>query len=62
MLSESTDESGKKTIGVPSLSPDFLIETLPQTITADRPNRYPTPITANGYLHERLVEIGLIKK
>lgn len=27
MLSESTDESGKKTIGVPSLSPDFLIET-----------------------------------
>lgn len=27
MLSESTDESGKKTVGVPSLSPDFLIET-----------------------------------
>ena len=42
-------------------APDFLIETLPQTITADRPDRYPTPITANGYLHERLVEIGLIK-
>ncbi|MCC2980400.1 isopenicillin N synthase family dioxygenase [Sphingomonas sp. IC4-52] len=43
-------------------APDFLIETLPQTITPDNPNRYPTPITANGYLHERLVEIGLIKK
>ena len=43
-------------------APDFLIETLPQTITSERPNRYPTPITANGYLHERLVEIGLIKK
>jgi isopenicillin N synthase-like dioxygenase len=43
-------------------APDFLIETLPQTITAETPNRYPTPITANGYLHERLVEIGLIKK
>ena len=43
-------------------APDFLIETLPQTITADRPNRYPTPITAHDYLHERLVEIGLIKK
>ncbi len=42
-------------------APDFLIETLPQTITSERPNRYP-PITANGYLHERLVEIGLIKK
>ena len=43
-------------------APDFLIETLPQTISAESPNRYPTPITANGYLHERLVEIGLIKK
>jgi isopenicillin N synthase-like dioxygenase len=43
-------------------APDFLIETLPGTISADRPNRYPTPITAQDYLHERLVEIGLIKK
>ncbi|GGB18030.1 flavonol synthase [Sphingomonas metalli] len=43
-------------------APDFLIETLPQTVTADNPNRYPTPITAHDYLHERLVEIGLIKK
>lgn len=43
-------------------APDFLIETLPGTITADNPNRYPTPITAHDYLHERLVEIGLIKK
>lgn len=42
-------------------APDFLIETLPDTITADNPNRYPTPITAHDYLHERLVEIGLIK-
>ncbi len=43
-------------------APDFLIETLPQTITAENPNRYPTPITAHDYLHERLVEIGLIKQ
>jgi isopenicillin N synthase-like dioxygenase len=43
-------------------APDFLIETLPSTISADRPNRYPAPITAHDYLHERLVEIGLIKK
>ena len=42
-------------------APDFLIETLPSTITAENPNRYPTPITANDYLHERLVEIGLVK-
>jgi isopenicillin N synthase-like dioxygenase len=43
-------------------APDFLIETLPATITDSRPNRYPTPITAHDYLHERLVEIGLIKQ
>lgn len=43
-------------------APDFLIETLPTTISADNPDRYDTPITAHDYLHERLVEIGLIKK
>ncbi|UZK65602.1 isopenicillin N synthase family dioxygenase [Sphingomonas sp. M1-B02] len=43
-------------------APDFLIQTLPGTISAERPNRYPEPITAHDYLHERLVEIGLIKK
>ena len=43
-------------------APDFLIETLPQTITRDNPDRYPDPITAHDYLHERLVEIGLVKK
>jgi len=43
-------------------APDFMIETLPFTITEDAPNRYPTPISAHDYLHERLVEIGLIKK
>ena len=43
-------------------APDFLIETLPGCITPENPNRYPTPITAHDYLHERLVEIGLVKK
>ncbi len=42
-------------------APDFLIETLPGTVSAERPNRYPTPITAHDYLHQRLVEIGLVK-
>jgi hypothetical protein len=27
MLSETLDERGEKVVGVPSLSPDFLIET-----------------------------------
>ena len=43
-------------------APDFLIKTLPQTITAGNPDRYPTSITSHDYLYERLVEIGLIKK
>ncbi|TGX52579.1 isopenicillin N synthase family oxygenase [Sphingomonas gei] len=42
-------------------APDFLIETLPGCIGSERPDRYPVPISAHDYLHERLVEIGLIK-
>ncbi len=38
---------------------DFLIETLPSCISARRPNLYPVPITADGYLQQRLKEIGL---
>lgn len=43
-------------------APDFLIETLPGCMGEDRPNLYPQPISAHDYLHERLVEIGLVKK
>ena len=40
-------------------NPDFLIDVLPSTITPDNPSRYPEPITAKGYLEERLREIKL---
>ena len=40
-------------------NPDFLIEVLPGCVTADNPSRYPEPITAQGYLEERLREIKL---
>ena len=40
---------------------DVLIETLPGCVKADAPNRYPEPITADAYLRERLIEIGLLK-
>jgi isopenicillin N synthase-like dioxygenase len=40
-------------------NPDFLIDVLPSCITPDNPNRYPEPITAQGYLEERLKEIKL---
>lgn len=39
---------------------DFSIETLEQCISEDHPNRYPEPITADAYLKQRLVEIGLL--
>lgn len=43
-------------------NPDFLIKTLPGCISDDNPDRYPEPITAHGYLMERLDQIGLLKK
>jgi isopenicillin N synthase-like dioxygenase len=42
-------------------NPDFLIETLPSTITAGNPDRYAgRAITADDYLAERLREIRLL--
>jgi isopenicillin N synthase-like dioxygenase len=43
------------------LRSDFPIATLPQCVTAERPDRYPQPILADDYLQERLREIGLKK-
>lgn len=40
--------------------PDYLIETLPNCVTAENPDRYPEPITADGFLQQRLREIKLI--
>lgn len=40
-------------------NPDFVIDVLPMTATSDNPSRYPEPITAQGYLEQRLREIKL---
>ena len=40
-------------------NPDFEIRTLPGCISAENPDRYPTPITSHEYLMERLREITL---
>ena len=40
--------------------PDFLIETLPDCISPERPNLYPEPITSHDFLLERLREIKLV--
>ena len=40
-------------------NPDFMIEVLPSCVSANNPSRYPEPITAQGYLEERLREIKL---
>lgn len=39
---------------------DFLIETLPDCMGPENPNLYPEPISADAYLKERLIEIGLL--
>ena len=41
------------------LHSDFAIRTLPCCVSAEQPDRYPVPITADDYLRERLREIGL---
>ncbi|HEX4181529.1 MAG TPA: 2-oxoglutarate and iron-dependent oxygenase domain-containing protein [Caulobacteraceae bacterium] len=40
-------------------APDYPIRTLRSCVRADRPDRYPKPITAHDYLMERLREIKL---
>jgi isopenicillin N synthase-like dioxygenase len=40
-------------------NPDFLIETLPQCVSPEHPDKYPQPITADAYLQQRLREINL---
>lgn len=42
-------------------NPDYLIKTLPQCVTPNNPDRYPSPITANDYLLSRLAEIKVSK-
>ncbi len=41
-------------------NPDFEIRTLPSCISADTPDRFPEPITADAYLLQRLKEIRLL--
>ena len=41
-------------------NPDYLIETLPTCAGPERPDRYPSPITADEFLRERLREIKLL--
>jgi isopenicillin N synthase-like dioxygenase len=43
------------------LRSDFPIATLPQCVSAERPDRYPEPILADAFLQQRLREIGLKK-
>jgi len=40
-------------------APDYLIQTLPSCVSADNPDRYPAPISAQDFLYERLREIRL---
>ncbi|MFZ5668307.1 MAG: isopenicillin N synthase family dioxygenase [Pseudomonadota bacterium] len=41
-------------------APDYVIRTLPGCATAENPDRYPDPLTADEFLHQRLREIKLL--
>jgi isopenicillin N synthase-like dioxygenase len=43
------------------LRSDFHFVTLPQCVSAENPDRYPVSITADEFLQQRLIEIGLKK-
>ncbi len=56
------EEARKPRYSVPFFlhpNPDFLIDVLPSCAGADNPSRYPEPITAQGFLEQRLREIKL---
>ena len=40
--------------------PDYVIETLPQCISTDNPNRYPEPLSAHEFLLQRLRENAMM--
>jgi isopenicillin N synthase-like dioxygenase len=57
--------TGKSRYSIPFFfhpNPDFEIATLGSCISTDNPNRYPQSITADEYLTERLIEIGLMEE
>ena len=63
VVNPQDDNARKPRYSVPFFlhpNPEFLIQTLPQCVTPDNPNRYPEPITAHEYLMQRLREIRLI--
>jgi isopenicillin N synthase-like dioxygenase len=63
VINPTRDRSSRARYSMPfflHFNPDFLIETLDSCVTADNPNRFPDPITADAYLQQRLREIRLL--
>jgi len=64
VVNSPTAYSGESRYSIPYFwhpNPDFEIATLQSCISGDNPNRYAESITADEYLTERLIEIGLLK-
>lgn len=58
------DDARKPRYSVPFFlhpNPDFMIDVLPNCVSADNPSRYANAISSHDYLLERLREIKLIK-
>jgi len=57
--------SGESRFSIPFFlhpNPEYEIATLSSCVSADNPDRYPTPIRADDYLTKRLREIGLLSE
>jgi len=63
VVNPAPERRGKARYSTPfflHFNPDYLIRTLPGCVDAERPDRYPEPITADDFLKERLREIKLL--
>lgn len=63
VVNPAGEHAGRSRYAMPyflHFNPDFEIRTLPSCVSADTPDRFPEPITANAYLQQRLKEIGLL--
>lgn len=63
VVNPAPERAGRARYSMPfflHFNPDYEIRTLPSCISADAPDRFPDPITADAFLLQRLKEIKLL--
>jgi isopenicillin N synthase-like dioxygenase len=62
VVNPATERRGMSRYSMPfflHFHPDFVIDTLPQCVSDERPNLYPEPLSSHEFLQQRLREIKL---